>query len=444
MQPNQDKRLSRALEILDNVYEQKLYESADVDSLGKEFSLSRPQVEVMLTPLYAKGWIENDAEGGGGYFRVRLSAFGKEQLDRANGNTENEQIRTKLLDVLAKKYAENPHAIADSEQLTPQLGLDWNKVCFNLKILEMHGLVRLKELYGAGHASCLASLTPEGKYAHDNPEPVVVFLSHAAVDEEIAKHLKEVLQACFPRVDVFVSSDPEDLPPGDPWVQTILGNLAVSRVVLVLATDRGMSRKWVWFETGAGWSRNLRIIPCCLGRTRKGRLAAPFSSYQALNIDEEGDLRILIDTLSKQFDAAAQLPDFRSVASNLTRLDVRAEERERLSIQDSAADTDNAGLTALILELEDNLKDAAQFQTEHRYVAPSNTEWLNQRASLKGLPSGVQTELTAAHDKIRRWKVIADSGIHPLTGSMEIPKLCKELKGELPPLIAKLKQLIEK
>jgi hypothetical protein len=98
-------------------------------------------------------------------------------------------------------------------------------------------------------------------------------------------------------------------------------------------------------------------------------------------------------------------------------------------------------IRALTLELEDDLRTAERFQTGLAYIAPSNAEWLNRRASLQGLPDNLQAELASAYSKIYRWKAEVDAGIHPLIGSMEIPKICQELKSELPPLIAKLKQL---
>jgi hypothetical protein len=103
----------------------------------------------------------------------------------------------------------------------------------------------------------------------------ILFLSHAASDSEIALRLKETLEAAFSGLDVFVSSDPEDLPPGDPWVSTVLSNLREAFVVWVLATERGLNRKWVWFEAGAGWDRHDAFIPCCVGKIRKGTLPSP-------------------------------------------------------------------------------------------------------------------------------------------------------------------------
>jgi hypothetical protein len=48
-----------------------------------------------------------------------------------------------------------------------------------------------------------------------------IFISHAAVDEEIARTIKEYLGRAFLGQRIFVSSDPEDLKPGNEWVQKI-------------------------------------------------------------------------------------------------------------------------------------------------------------------------------------------------------------------------------
>src|SRR5215467_13643056 len=109
----------------------------------------------------------------------------------------------------------------------------------------------------------------------------VLFMSHAAVDKELALSLKETIEHAFDSIDVFVSSDPEDLPIGDSWVEKILDSLERARLVLVLATDRGLNRKWVWFEAGAGWNRRRQIFAGCIGKTRKNNLPAPFGQHTA-------------------------------------------------------------------------------------------------------------------------------------------------------------------
>jgi len=54
------------------------------------------------------------------------------------------------------------------------------------------------------------------------PDSPVLFVSHAAIDAELPRLLKETIERGFNGIDVFVSSDPEDLPIGDPWVEQIL------------------------------------------------------------------------------------------------------------------------------------------------------------------------------------------------------------------------------
>jgi hypothetical protein len=155
----------------------------------------------------------------------------------------------------------------------------------------------------------------------------LVFLSHANADEEIAAYLKKVLMSSLSGIDVFVSSDPEDVESGSEWPAVVLKNLRVASVLLLLATERGMSRKWVWFEAGAAWRVPLPLTPCCLGKVRAGQLPPPFFSYQGHNIDNEIDLSKLLSALATQLDVDVVMPDVREVARNLIRLDVRAEER---------------------------------------------------------------------------------------------------------------------
>jgi hypothetical protein len=288
------------LQRLNAVYEENFHESVPAEEFCSAYSLSRQQLEVVLSPLVAEGWIEKDVETLGGY-HLRFTYHGKRESDRRSGNRENERIRDLILDFLNEVYEQNVNAISSSDDLASKLGLNWNKVCLNLGILEREGSVELKALTQAGHAFYHVSLTPTGKFVHDNPVAKLIFLSHAAVDEGIAAHLKEVIEATLPGTSVFVSSDPEDLRPGDPWVDVILDNLRAAKLVLVLATQRGLSRKWVWYESGAGWSRGVRVVPCCVGKLRKGELPAPFSSFQALNIDEEDGYRRFINTVADEF-----------------------------------------------------------------------------------------------------------------------------------------------
>lgn len=160
----------------------------------------------------------------------------------------------------------------------------------------------------------------------------VLFVSHAAIDRELADLLKKAIELSFPSIDVFVSSDPEDLPIGDPWVEQILSALDRARLILVLGTERSLNRKWVWFESGAGWSRRRQIFTGCVGKLRKNNLPPPFGQHTARNLDEESDCRELFDLVGKEFGTTQQSTDFTAFCKSLVRLDVRAEERQRLAV----------------------------------------------------------------------------------------------------------------
>jgi hypothetical protein len=156
-----------------------------------------------------------------------------------------------------------------------------------------------------------------------------IFISHAAIDEELALALKSHLQLCFPGLDIFASSDPEDLQPGDLWVDKILAALETAKCVLVITTTRGLSRKWVWFESGRTWFNSVPLIPCCVGTLRKTGLPPPYSFLQALEIDEAADVTLLQEKLASLLGLASKNAETAALAATLTRLDIRAEERQK-------------------------------------------------------------------------------------------------------------------
>ncbi len=165
-----------------------------------------------------------------------------------------------------------------------------------------------------------------------------IFISHAAIDEELALALKSHLQLCFPGLEIFASSDPEDLQPGDLWIEKILTALEVAKCVLAITTSRGLSRKWVWFESGRTWFNNVTLIPCCVGTPRKTELPPPFSLLQALEIDEAAGVAILQGKLASLLGLASKHAEAAALAATLTRLDIRAEEKQKFKMDPYAVE----------------------------------------------------------------------------------------------------------
>ncbi len=154
----------------------------------------------------------------------------------------------------------------------------------------------------------------------------LIFVSHAAIDAEIASALKKCLETVFAGCQVFVSSDPEDLPPGEEWPKKILEALELANCILVIATERGLSRKWVWFEAGRAWFSGVPWFICCAGSMRKTSLPTPSSNRMALNIDEQSDLDSLLQSLGGHLGVSRVSIDLGQLANNIVRCDVRAEE----------------------------------------------------------------------------------------------------------------------
>jgi len=184
------------------------------------------------------------------------------------------------------------------------------------------------------------------------PESILIFLSHAAKDQDIAIYLKKIIEEAIPGSKVFVSSDTEDLRPGDEWVKTIRQNLREAKMLLLLATKRGLARPWVWYETGSAWSREIRMIPCCLGNMRKSGLSAPFSSYQALNADEAGDFKNLLTEIGRELGLPVRLPKMESVVSQLQAL-------ERAAHESNAGKTETDPIRHGVVQLEGEIERLA-------------------------------------------------------------------------------------
>jgi hypothetical protein len=227
------------------------------------------------------------------------------------------------------------------------------------------GHIRGKELregpilVHAANLTITASGREELRQATQPPPPTqtnvranLVFLSHAAKDQEIAICLKNVIERAISGSDVFVSSDTEDLRPGDEWVKRIRENLRDARILLLLASERGLKRPWVWYEAGSAWSREIRMIPCCLGRIRKNGLSAPFSSYQALNADDAADLKNLLGEISRELGLSVQLPEMSPIVLDLQARDRAAHESDAtmLTPEEVRLRVDAANVSATITQ----------------------------------------------------------------------------------------------
>lgn len=89
-----------------------------------------------------------------------------------------------------------------------------------------------------------------------------VFVSHIALDEKLALELKKWIESVLGgRCEVFVSGSFANIKPGAPWVAQLRRGLFASELVMVICTKKSMNSRWVMFEAGTAWGRDVPILP---------------------------------------------------------------------------------------------------------------------------------------------------------------------------------------
>lgn len=113
----------------------------------------------------------------------------------------------------------------------------------------------------------------------------LLFLSHAAVDVELAAFLEQQLRIGNKDLEVFRTTRVGAIPSGRPWLQHIHEHLQRATHYMVLLTPWSQQRPWIAFETGAAWMSGRRLVPVTAGSLGKGDVVEPLRSLQILNLE---------------------------------------------------------------------------------------------------------------------------------------------------------------
>jgi TIR domain len=141
-----------------------------------------------------------------------------------------------------------------------------------------------------------------GPGAIDRP---TVFLSHAVTDLPIAQVLHDEITRIFAGgVDVYASSVPGVVRPGQDWLASVSASLTAASAVVVVVTPVSVNRPWIWFEVGASWSKMEQgdglILPLVYG-IQKGELPEPLGRLQAMSLSKAGETREVFQRLVDNF-----------------------------------------------------------------------------------------------------------------------------------------------
>src|ERR1700682_1979280 len=117
-----------------------------------------------------------------------------------------------------------------------------------------------------------------------------VFISFIHEDQDYAQTVQNFITRILgTEAHPFLSSDKLQIYAGEKWIDRIMDELKDAKVVLLILSERSGKRPWVNFEAGAAWTRQIAIIPVCIGGFKKDDLPKPYSSLQAVDLQISGD-----------------------------------------------------------------------------------------------------------------------------------------------------------
>lgn len=121
-----------------------------------------------------------------------------------------------------------------------------------------------------------------------------IFISYIHEEEPVAQAVHQFLESLVPEAKAFFSSDQWQVYAGEDWFKKICDALVAAKVVVLLLSKESVVRPWVNFEAGAAWLNGKHVIPCCFKGLDKGSLPKPYSSLQAINLNEHLDQHYLL------------------------------------------------------------------------------------------------------------------------------------------------------
>ncbi|MDY6965500.1 MAG: toll/interleukin-1 receptor domain-containing protein [Halobacteriota archaeon] len=139
----------------------------------------------------------------------------------------------------------------------------------------------------------------------------VIFISHIVEEKEVAIAFKELIENGFLRmVEVFVSSDEESIQMGQKWLDKITNALKTCTVKVIICSSKSVYKPWINFEAGAGWIKDIPIIPICHSGMEPSKLPVPINLLQAGVATEVSSLKLTFSVIAKVLGAEEPRVDF--------------------------------------------------------------------------------------------------------------------------------------
>lgn len=117
---------------------------------------------------------------------------------------------------------------------------------------------------------------------HAPSRPVRVFLTHAPLDNVLARKVRRVL---FQRTNAQVFTT-EDLSAGEEWEKKLRKELSSADIVVALLTPKAVDSSWVLHEIGAAWALQKPIIPLITRRDVLNKMPVPLEGANAIELTD--------------------------------------------------------------------------------------------------------------------------------------------------------------
>lgn len=194
----------------------------------------------------------------------------------------------------------------------------------------------------------------------------LVFISHITAEKEIALSLKRLVDEAFMgMIDVFVSSDPKSIAMGGRWLNEITQALKACAVEIILAGPKSIQRPWINFEAGAGWIRDVPVIPICHSGITPATLPPPLSSLQGGVATDAEQLQRVFDVLATAIGCKSPVVDFTGFIQSVKTFE---------DMSRNLAAAGEGALTAQVGGLQDQ-EIAALVATAECTSVPGETVW---------------------------------------------------------------------
>ena len=138
-----------------------------------------------------------------------------------------------------------------------------------------------------------------------------VFISHSPLDSSWIVPLKEsLLRVLGDRIRIFLSSDGSSLPLGSNWIYSLDQALNRARMMLVFLTPNSIPSRWVYFESGYGYSRGIPVVPIGVLGIKVEEVGPPLSNLQGFNLVDYKGLDNIVGVINEKLRIKKSGPFF--------------------------------------------------------------------------------------------------------------------------------------